>query len=100
MRRRKGIGILFDVYKAISDGTRRKILDLLKDKDMTVGQITEHFNISQPSISQHLAILKNCGLIESSKDGKYIIYSLNLTIFQELLGWVIDFNNKKEHDEK
>ncbi|MFB5089795.1 autorepressor SdpR family transcription factor [Psychrobacillus sp. PGGUH221] len=91
---------MFDVYKAISDGTRRKILDLLKEKDMTVGQITEHFNISQPSISQHLAILKNCGLIECSKDGKYIIYSLNLTIFQELLGWVINFNNKKEHDEK
>ena len=91
---------MFDVYKAISDETRRKILELLKEKDMTVGQITEHFHISQPSISQHLAILKNCGLIESSRNGKYIIYSLNLTIFQELLGWVINFNNKKEHDEK
>lgn len=91
---------MFDVYKAISDETRRKILDLLKDKDMTVGQIAEHFNISQPSISQHLAILKNSGLIESSRDGKYIIYSLNLTIFQELLGWIINFNNKKEYDKK
>ncbi|MGE7676512.1 autorepressor SdpR family transcription factor [Lysinibacillus sp. NPDC094403] len=89
---------MFDVYKAISDPTRRRILDLLKEKDMTVGQITEHFRISQPSISQHLAILKNCGLIESSKHGKYIIYSLNMTIFQELLGWVIKFNNKKEND--
>ncbi|MGE7602492.1 autorepressor SdpR family transcription factor [Peribacillus sp. NPDC097675] len=87
---------MFDVYKAIADETRRKILDLLKEKDMTVSEIAGFFTISQPSISQHLAILKSANLISSYKKGKYVIYSLNLTVFQEILGWVFNFTNIKE----
>lgn len=91
---------MFDVYKAIADETRRKILDLLKEKDMTVSEIAGYFTISQPSISQHLAILKSANLIGSYKKGKYVIYSLNLTVFQEILGWVLNFATTKEADEK
>ncbi|MFJ7747456.1 autorepressor SdpR family transcription factor [Peribacillus sp. NPDC097295] len=91
---------MFDVYKVIADETRRKILDLLKEKDMTVSEISGYFKISQPSISQHLALLKNANLIDSFKEGKYVIYSLNLTVFQEILGWVFNFANTKEEDEK
>lgn len=84
-----------DTYKALADPTRRRIVELLKQKDMTVSEITAHFNISQPSISQHLSILKNSQLIESYKEGKYVIYSLNLTVLQDVLGWFLTLLNKQ-----
>lgn len=85
-----------DVFQALSDPTRRKILKLLKDNDMAAGEIAEHFNISKPSISHHLSILKNAGLVDSEKKGQNIIYSFNATVFQELLEWVYDFKKKGE----
>ncbi|UNL85766.1 autorepressor SdpR family transcription factor [Priestia koreensis] len=84
-----------DTYKALADPTRRRIVELLKQKDMTVSEIAAHFNISQPSISQHLSILKNSQLIESYKEGKYVIYSLNLTVLQDVLGWFLTLLNKQ-----
>ncbi|MCM3002963.1 autorepressor SdpR family transcription factor [Priestia koreensis] len=84
-----------DTYKALSDPTRRRIVELLKQKDMTVSEITAHFNISQPSISQHLSILKNSQLIESYKEGKYVVYSLNLTVLQDVLGWFLTLLKKQ-----
>ncbi|MFP7474215.1 autorepressor SdpR family transcription factor [Niallia taxi] len=89
---------MIDAYKALSDTTRRKILELLKERDMTVNEITRYFNISQPSISHHLSILKNSGLIESSKEGKYVKYSLNLTVLHELMGWFMNLMNKVEEE--
>lgn len=89
---------MIDVYKALSDTTRRKILELLKERDMTVNEITGNFNISQPSISHHLSILKNSGLIESNREGKYIKYSLNVTVLQEIMGWFMKLMNKEEED--
>lgn len=62
---------------------------------MTVSEITAHFNISQPSISQHLSILKNSQLIESYKEGKYVVYSLNLTVLQDVLGWFLTLLKKQ-----
>ena len=78
-----------DIYKAISDPIRRDILDLLKEKDLTVNEIVNNFNISQPSISNHLTILKNAGLITSEKSGKYIYYSLNTTVLTESFKWFL-----------
>lgn len=89
---------VIDAYKALSDTTRRKILELLKERDMTVNEITVYFNISQPSISHHLSILKNSGLIESSKEGKYVKYSLNLTVLHEIMRWFIKLMNKVEEE--
>lgn len=77
------------LFKALNDDTRRQILDLLKERDMTAGEIADKFSISKPSISHHLDLLKTAGLISSEKKGQFITYSLNTTIIEDLLAWVI-----------
>lgn len=80
-----------DVFKAMSDPTRRKILELLKDKSLNAGQIADYFHITKPSISHHLTILKNCGLIVDERQGQNIMYSIDMSVFQEMMKWFIDF---------
>jgi DNA-binding transcriptional ArsR family regulator len=77
------------VFKALNDETRRKILDLLKEQDMNAGQIAEKFKISKPSISHHLDILRRADLITSEKKGQFVEYSLNTTILQDIVNWII-----------
>lgn len=77
------------LFKALNDQTRRDILELLKTKERTAGDIAEHFNISKPSISHHLDILKQAGLIEADKQGQFIYYSLNTTVVDEFLKWLV-----------
>ncbi len=77
------------VFKALNDPTRRQILELLKEKDMNAGEIAEKFNISKPSISHHLDILKRADLITSEKKGQFVEYSLNTTILEDLLNWIL-----------
>ena len=89
-----------NVFKALSDPTRRKILELLKEKDLTAGEIAEEFSISKPSISFHLNILKNSELVLTERQGQNIIYSINTTLFQDVMSWLYDFRNKEENDEK
>jgi DNA-binding transcriptional ArsR family regulator len=79
------------VFKALNDATRREILELLKKRDLTAGEIAEHFHISKPSISHHLDILKQAGLVEADKQGQYIYYSLNTTVVDEILKWILKF---------
>ncbi len=86
------------IFKALKDPTRRQILKLLRDKDMTAGQIAEHFNISKPSISHHLEILKNADLVTATKQGQFIIYSLNTTIIDEIINFFIDLKTSKPSD--
>ena len=88
-----------DVFKALSDGTRRKILELLKEESMTAGEIADAFQITKPSISHHLTILKSCGLVIDERKGQNIIYSLNMTVFQEVISWFLDFYNRGAKDE-
>jgi DNA-binding transcriptional ArsR family regulator len=83
-------------FKALNDPTRREILELLRKKDMTAGEIVEKFNISGPSISHHLELLKRAGLIDGNKDGQYIIYSLNMTVLEDIMEWMVQFNKKKK----
>ena len=78
-------------FKALSDKTRRKILNNLKDKDLSAGEIAEDFDISKPSISHHLDVLKNAGLVLSEKKGQHVIYSLNTTVFQDVVSWFLEF---------
>lgn len=80
-----------NVFKALSDPTRREILKLLKNKDMNAGEISDQFNMSKPSISKHLDILREAELISSKKQGQFIIYSINTTILQEVLGEFLSF---------
>lgn len=77
------------LFKALNDQTRREILELLKEKDMNAGEIAEKFNISKPSISHHLDILKRADLITSEKSGQFLTYSLNTTILEDLLKWIL-----------
>jgi ArsR family transcriptional regulator len=79
-------------FKALNDKTRREILELLKTKDMTAGEIVEQFNMTGPSISHHLDILRRAGLIESVKQGQFINYSLNMTVLDDIMKWMVQFN--------
>lgn len=81
---------LNDSFKALSDPTRRTILQLLRARDMTAGEIAEHFNISKPSISHHLNILKQADLIGDERKGQNIIYSINTSVFDDLIGWFLN----------
>jgi len=83
------------LFKALNDSTRREILELLKKKDMTAGEIADQFNISKPSISHHLDLLKQAGLVEAEKHGQFITYSLNTTVVDELVKWFMQFKTKK-----
>lgn len=79
-----------NLFKALNDATRREILEHLKLKDMTAGEIADHFNISKPSISHHLDILKQAGLVDAEKKGQFISYSLNTTVVDEILKWMME----------
>lgn len=84
------------IFKALNDETRRKIVELLREKDMNAGEIANHFNISKPSISHHLDILKRADLISSEKKGQFVEYSLNLTIIDDLIAWIINLKKTKK----
>ena len=83
------------VFKALADPTRRKILHLLNAGDRTAGQLAEQFDISAPSMSHHFSILKQAELIYSRREGQMIYYSLNTTVFQDLVGVVMNLFDAK-----
>ena len=78
------------LFKSLNDPTRREILQLLKERDLSAGEIAEQFDISKPSISHHLDLLKRAGLVSSRRQGQFLVYSLNTTIVEDLLQWVLD----------
>ncbi len=83
------------LFKALNDTTRREILELLKNGDLTAGEIANRFSISKPSISHHLDLLKQAGLVQSVKEGQYIYYSLNTTVMDEIVKWFVELKTKK-----
>lgn len=86
--------ILGRTMQAMSDSTRREILILLKKEDMSVSEIARHFSITLPSLSHHLSILKQADLVSSIRKGQTIIYSLNLSVFDEVSQALISFFQK------
>ena len=84
------------VFKALNDQTRRDIVELLKKGDLTAGEIADHFDISKPSISHHLDLLKQADIVSSVKQGQFIYYSLNTTVLDEIIGWFLGLQNKKK----
>ena len=82
------------VFKALSDETRREILKLLSKKDMSAGEISDHFNMSKPSISKHLDILNEAELVVRDRQGQFIIYSINTSVLQRVLSGFLDIFNK------
>lgn len=83
-----------DGFKALSDPTRRKILELLQDQEMNASEIANHFHMTKPSISHHLSILKSSGLIIDERKGQNIVYSLDMTVFQDMMKWFLNFIDK------
>lgn len=87
-------------FKALSDPTRRKIILLLRKKNMTAGEIAEHFQISKPSISHHLNILKQADLIQDERQGQNIMYYLNTSLLDDVLGWLLALTGKTTKEAK
>ena len=77
-----------ETFKALSDPTRREILRLLRDGAKTAGEIGGHFDMTGATISHHLAVLREAGLITDDRRGKYIYYELNLSVLDEITGWI------------
>lgn len=73
------------VYRALSDPTRRKILEMLRERDMTAGDLASHFKLAKPTLSRHFAVLKEADLIVGDKTGTTITYSLNASVLEEAL---------------
>lgn len=84
-------------FQALADPTRRAILDLLRQGEMTAGALAEKFDMTKPSMSHHFAVLKEADLITSRRDGQQIWYALNTTVVQDLMAWVMRLTegNKK-----
>jgi ArsR family transcriptional regulator len=88
-----------DTFKALSDPTRRAILNILKDGAKTAGEIGSRFDMTGATISHHLAVLRGAGLIGDDRRGKYIYYELNMSVLDELVGWVAALKGEAKQDE-
>lgn len=77
-----------ETMRALSDPTRRSILNLLKKGRLSVSEIAAQFDVSTPAISKHLSVLKDADLIRDQREGKYIFYELNASVLEEVLLWI------------
>ena len=77
------------LFKALNDPTRRQILEMLRAKDLTAGEIAERFDMSKPSISHHLNLLKQADLVLAIKKGQFVHYSLNTSVLDDVLSWIM-----------
>jgi len=87
-----------DTMKALSDPTRREILELLKKSKLTAGEIVEHFDITGAAVSRHLSVLKDADLIRDERQGKFIIYELNVSVLEEIMLWLTSLKGENEND--
>lgn len=86
-------------FKALSDRTRREILNLLKKGCMTAGDIAGSFSMTQATVSHHLAVLKDAGLVSDRREGKFILYEINTSVIEEMMSWFIELKGV-DSDEK
>ena len=86
---------LNDTLRAISDPVRREILEMLKSGRMSAGDISARFDISGAAISRHLSVLKEADLIRDTREGKYIFYELNASVFEEIIIWITALKGDK-----
>ena len=80
--------------RALSDPIRREILNLLKAGRLSAGEITEHFDVTAASISRHLSVLREAGLIRDTREGKFIYYDINTSVLEETLLWIKDLKGE------
>lgn len=84
--------------KALSDKTRREILYLLKSGDKTAGDIAAGFSMTQATVSHHLSVLKEAGLVDDRREGKYIFYELNTSVIEEIMAWLIELKGAEQNE--
>ena len=87
--------MLQDTIKALSDPTRRRILELLKKGSMSAGELGKEFDMTGATLSHHLSILKKAGLVQDQKKGTFIYYEINTSVMEDLLSWVVSFMGDK-----
>lgn len=87
-----------NTLKALSDPTRREILNMLKKGRMSAGEIVEQFPVSGAAVSRHLSILKEADLIRDERDGKFIYYDLNASVLEEIMLWIKDLKGEDNND--
>ncbi|MGE5371695.1 MAG: autorepressor SdpR family transcription factor [Solirubrobacterales bacterium] len=83
-------------FKALSDKTRREILKMLQAGDLTAGEIADQFDMTKPSISHHLGLLKQAKLVQDVRKGQNMVYSINTTVFQEVMSYMLDLLGPQE----
>ena len=91
---------LQNTLRALSDPTRREILNLLKTGRMSAGDIADRFEMTGAAISRHLSVLKEADLIRDQREGKYIYYELNASVLEEILLWIVDLKGEENNVEK
>ena len=91
---------IHNTLKALADPIRREILNLLKKGKMSAGEITDHFEVTGASISRHLSVLKDAGLIRDEREGKFIIYELNASVLEEIMLWITDLKGDNNYAER
>ena len=89
-----------NTMKALSDPTRREILECLKAGRLSAGEIAEKFPVSGAAVSKHLSVLKDADLIRDTREGKFIYYELNTSVLEEILLWVRDLKGESKDDQK
>jgi len=89
---------LQQTLRALADPIRREILNLLKEKRRSAGEICDHFNVTGASISRHLSVLKEADLIRDTREGKFIFYELNASVLEEIMLWMADLKGDNNHD--
>ena len=87
-----------ETFKALGDPTRREILHLLRDGAKTAGEIGSHFDMTGATVSHHLSVLREAGLISDDRRGKYIYYELNLSVLDEITGWIAGLKGGVSHE--
>ena len=82
------------LFKALNDPTRRRMLELLRERDMVAGEIADQFCMSKPSISHHLNLLRQADLLLAERRGQFIVYSLNTTVLNDCLAWLLKLSKR------
>ncbi|MBN4046486.1 winged helix-turn-helix transcriptional regulator [bacterium AH-315-P15] len=92
-----------NVFKALSDPTRRRVLELLKERPMSAGELSAQFNVSKPTMSAHFAVLREANLVASEKHGKSVVYQLKVSVledallsFAQVFGWELQNSEQAE----
>ena len=89
---------LQNTLKALADPVRREILNLLKSKRMSAGEIVSHFDVTGASISRHLSVLKDADLIRDTREGKFIFYEINTSVLEEIMLFITDLKGGDDND--